>query len=292
MPLKRASRNEHRASYSVPPVVRAIKVLRHIAEGHPVANQAQAARAIGINRTTLFRLLHTLEAEGLIEDVAGNGNFVLGAGILELAGRKISSLDVAQVASPVLARLASETRLSCHLAILEGREVLYVVRQAPNVPLVSNVQVGTRLPAHAATMGRAILAHMPWDDVKERFRGRQLQAITSKTATTLADLARQLEHDRAAGISDSSSYYEAGIDSIAAPIFDHTGNVIAAINVSGPERAFQGHEGRRNEITRALIEAAREICQRMGYAGQHDALLVRSIASNDSEAAAHAKRPV
>jgi DNA-binding IclR family transcriptional regulator len=267
MQKKATSPERGSRSYSVPPVVRAIKVLRYIAAGNSMANQAHAARAIGINRTTLLRILHTLEAEGLIEHQRENGDFVLGAGVLELAGRKISSLDVTHVATPVLARLAAMLGLSCHLGVLDGCEILYVVRQAPNVPLVSNVHVGTRLPAHAATMGRAILAHMPWEQVVERFGERPLVPVTSKTATTLADLALQLEHDRAAGLSDSRSHFEVGIDSIGAPIFDHSGKVIAAINVSGPERAFHTHKGRRREIAAALIEAAREICARMGHVG-------------------------
>ena len=176
----------------MPPVVRAIKVLRYIAAGKSVANQAQAARALGINRTTLLRLLHTLEVEGLIEAVPGGTDYVLGGGIVELARGKLGSLDVAQVAAPVLAELAARLGLSCHLGVLDGREVVYVARHAPNVPLVSNVQVGTRLPAHASTIGRAILAHMPWADVEARFRGRPLHAVTAKTATTLAALERQL----------------------------------------------------------------------------------------------------
>lgn len=270
MPRKPQSSDSKGASYSVPPVVRAIKVLRYIAAGNPVANQARAARAIGINRTTLLRLLHTLEAEGLIESQPDSGNFVLGTGVLELAGRKISSLDVAHVASPVLARLAARLGLSCHLGVLDGSDVLYVVRQAPNVPLVSNVQVGTRLPAHAATMGRAILAHLPADEVAERFGGRKLPASTPKTATTLGELTRQLEHDRTAGYCDSRSHFEPGIDAIAAPIFDHTGKAIAAINVSGPERAFETHPHRRHEIADALMEAAREICRHMGHMSDTD----------------------
>jgi DNA-binding IclR family transcriptional regulator len=274
------------ASYSVPPVVRAIKVLRYIAAGHSVANQARAAREIGINRTTLLRILHTLQDEGLIESQPESGNFVLGTGVLELAGRKISSLDVAHVAAPVLARLAARLGLSCHLGVLEGREILYVVRQAPNVPLVSNVQVGTRLPAHAATMGRAILAHMPRDEVSERFRGQPLEAVTAKTATSLAALSRQLEHDRAAGISDSSSHYESGIDSIASPIFDHSGRVIAAINVSGPERAFNTHKSRRREIADALMDAASEICRRMGHGGLPP-FAANPVQNERSEAMAH-----
>ena len=109
-------------AYSVPPVVRAIKLLRYIADGNSVANQSQAARAIGINRTTMLRLIRTLEAEGFIDRVPGTDNYTLGTGIIELAAHKIFSLDVAQVASPILERVADDLRLSCHLGILEGRE--------------------------------------------------------------------------------------------------------------------------------------------------------------------------
>jgi DNA-binding IclR family transcriptional regulator len=251
-------------TYSVPPVVRAIKVLRYIAAGNSVANQSRAARELGINRTTLLRLLHTLAAEGMIEPVAGSDEYVLGTGTIELAGRKLSSLDVGQVAGPILSSLSFRLGLSCHLGLLDQRDVLYVLRITPDVHLVSNVRIGTRLPAHASSMGRAILAHLPPGEVDRLFSDRDLFAVTDATPTTLRSLHADLAKIRASGIVDSRSGIEPGIDSIAAPVFDRTGGVVAAINVSGPSTAFSGVRGRRNEIEAAVREAATQISRRLG----------------------------
>jgi|LNFM01.1.fsa_nt_gb DNA-binding IclR family transcriptional regulator len=252
-------------AYSVPPVVRAIKVLRYIAAGRSVANQSQAAREIGINRTTLLRLLHTLEAEGMIEAKPGGNDYVLGNGMIELAAQKLSSLDVAQAAGPVLSALAERLGLSCHLGILDRREVLYVLRATPEVHLVSNVRIGTRLPAHASSMGRAILAHLSSEAVNDLFAGADLLAVTGQTPTTMPALHLELGRVRESSIVDSRSGFEQGIDSIAAPVFDHTGCVIAAINASGPESAFGGARGRRASIIMAVREAAALISRRLGY---------------------------
>lgn len=265
MPMKPDESLEASPHYSVPPVVRAIKVLRHIAAGRSVANQSQAAREIGINRTTLLRLLHTLHAERLIAPSTVAGDYVLGTGLIELAAQKLLSLDVAQVAGPVLSRLSARLGLSCHLGILDRREVLYVLRVTPNVHLVSNVTIGTRLPAHASTMGRAILAYMPRADVDELYGDDDLFAVTPSTPTTLALLHDQLAEIRVSGIVDSRSGYEQGIDSIAAPVLDHTGIVVAAINASGPEIAFTSARGRRREIADAVRAAALEISNHLGY---------------------------
>lgn len=252
-------------SYSVPPVVRAIKVLRHIAAGRSVANQSRAAREIGINRTTLLRLLHTLEAEGLIEQTPGAADYVLGTGVIELAASKLSSLDAAQVADSVLRQLAARLGLSCHLGILDRREVLYVLRATPDVHLVSNIRIGTRLHAHASSMGRVILAHLPRAQVDALYDNIEMPLVTATTPATLAELHAQLDEIRATGIVDSRSGYETGIDSIAAPVHDRTGAVVAAINASGPHVAFTGNRSRRMEITDAVREAAREISRRLGH---------------------------
>jgi DNA-binding IclR family transcriptional regulator len=253
---------QHTTLYSVPPVVRAVKLLRHIAAGNSVANQTRAARALGLSRTTLLRLLHTLEREGFIE--RSGDDYVLGTGLIELAAGKILSLDIAQVSDPILTRAARTLGLSCHLGMLDGREVVYVLRATPNQHLVSNVHVGTRLPAHASSMGRAILAHMPAEEVDELFDGVELFPVTDKTPTTMPALRRDLASIRAAGIVDSRSTYEIGIDSIAAPIFDAMGKVVGAINASGPERAFGRPPGRRREIAEAVRLAALEIGRRLG----------------------------
>lgn len=263
---KSGIRLQQAPSYSVPPVVRAIKVLRHIAAGRSVANQSQAAREIGINRTTLLRLLHTLEAEGMIEHVAGSDDYMLGAGLIELAAQKLSSLDVAQVAKPVLSQMSERLGLSCHLGILDRREVLYVLRATPEVHLVSNVRIGTRLPAHASSMGRAILAYLSRDAVDRLFQDADLFAVTAATPTTMKALHTELDRIRASGIVDSRSSYEPGVDSVAAPVFDYSGAVVGAINASGPESAFVGAQGRRAGIVDAVQDAAAAISRQLGFA--------------------------
>lgn len=248
--------------YLSPPVQRAARLLRHIAEGDPVRNMTQTARALDINRTTLLRLLHTLEAERFIEP-RPDGGWRLGNGLIGMAAQAFYSEDLVQVAVPVLTRLAETLGLSAHLGVLDGREVVYVVRRTPNLAFASNIRVGSRLPAHAANMGRIILAHMPAESVRRLFEGVELTAITPHTATSLAALHAMLDADRAAGLAWSEGHFEAAISSVAAVVRDATGAPVAALNVSGQREAFA--RGKK-QIGAAVARAAAEISHRLGWA--------------------------
>ncbi len=253
-------------AYAVPPVERAFKVLRHIAGGDDLRNIASSARALSISRTTLIRLVATLEAERMIERNGEGSGYKLGLGLAGLAAQALFAADIVQISDPVLAELAETLGLSAHLGVLDGRDVLYVARRTPNLHLVSNVRIGSRLPAHATTLGRIILAHMPPDAVQTLFAGVRLKAATDKTPTTLAALMRQVTADRAATLAWSSSHFEVGIASVAAPIFDHTGTIAGAINVTGPTRSFESGAGRTASIEAAIRSAAKRISQRLGLA--------------------------
>src|ERR1700741_2098313 len=128
--------------YLAPPVQRAVRLIRHVAEGNPVLNMSETAKTLKINRTTLLRLLHTLEAEGFVERRAGGG-FQIGLSLVELGARALFSQDLVQVAVPVLTRLAEALALSAHLGVLDGTDVLYLVRRTPNTPLASNIRAGS-----------------------------------------------------------------------------------------------------------------------------------------------------
>ncbi|MDR3523497.1 MAG: IclR family transcriptional regulator [Acetobacteraceae bacterium] len=253
------------SDYLSPPVQRAARLLRQIADGDPVTNMARTARALDINRTTLLRLLHTLEAERLIEprgsDIPG---WRIGRGLIALAAHAFYSDDMVQAAIPVLTHLAETLGLSTHLGQLDGREIVYLVRRTPNLSFVSNIRVGSRLPAHATTMGRIILAHMPQQDVARIFADQPLEAVTAHTAVNLPQLRLRLDQDREAGLAWSDEFFEAGISSVAAPILDAAGQPVAAINISGQVAAFAGEE-RRAEIGRAVVAAAEEISRQLGW---------------------------
>ena len=252
--------------YASPPVQRAARLLRHIAEGDAVTNMSETARALGINRTTLVRLLHTLSAERFIEPRPGGNGWRIGVGLIGLAAQAFFSEDLVQTSVPVLTRLADTLGLSAHLGVLDGLEIVYLVRRVPNYVFASNIRIGSRLPAHAANMGRIILANLPAAQVDRLYAGATLAPVTSHTAVTLAQLHAQLDADRAAGLAWSDGNYEADISSVAAAIFDATGTPVAAINVSGHATDFAG-ASRRSQIAASVRDAATEISQRLGWRG-------------------------
>lgn len=252
--------------YISPPVQRAARLLRHIAEGDRVTNMSRTARELGINRTTLLRLLHTLEAERFIELRPEGQGWRIGVGLIGITAQAFFSEDLVQISVPVLTRLADNLSLSAHLGVLDGLEIVYLVRRVPNHAFASNIRIGSRLPAHAANMGRIILAHLPADRVDRMYAGTVLTRVTPHTSVTLAQLHAQLTADRAAGLAWSDGNYEAGISSVAAAIFDATGMPIAALNVSGHSADFAG-AARRAQIAREVQTAAAEISQRLGWHG-------------------------
>ena len=261
---KRGSRSN---PYIAPPVQRAVRLIRHVAEGNPVLNMSETAKALKINRTTLLRLLHTLEAEGFVERRPNGAGFQVGLSLLEVGARALFSQDLVQVAVPVLTELAETLQLSSHLGVLDGTDVLYLVRRTPNTPLASNIRVGSRLPAHATTMGRMLLAFLPPLEVERLYAGKELQRFSEHTSTTLAALRAKAEKDRSAGIAWSEAHFERGIGSAAVPVFDFAGAPVGAINVSGPVAAF-AQEERRAVIGTRLRMAGTEISRRLGWVGE------------------------
>jgi DNA-binding IclR family transcriptional regulator len=261
-------------TYAVPPVERAFKLLRQIAGGDAVANVSETARALKLSRTTVIRLLGTLEAEQMIERRMDGPGYKLGLGLAGLAGRALVASDIVQLGDPIIQTLAESLGLSAHIGVLQNRDVLYVARRTPNVHLVSNVGIGSRLPAHATTLGRIILAHMSRETVTTLFQGRRLTAATDKTPTTLAALRTILDADRAGGIAWSDSHFEVGISSAAAAVFDRTRSVIGAINVTGPSARFNAIS--RSAIEHAVRNAAETISRGLGHAPPNKVVASRS----------------
>ncbi|MGO4712838.1 IclR family transcriptional regulator [Bradyrhizobium sp. 2TAF24] len=259
------ARRSEAPAYGIPAVEKAIKLLRHISEGESVANLSHTASALRINRTTLMRLIASLEAGRFIEKKPYGLGYQIGPGLIGVAAQTFLSRDLNQTALPYLITLSEEFGLSTHLGILEGRDVLYLLRQVPHVFRASAVRVGSRLPAHATSMGRIMLAYLPEAQLRALFDGAALEAATEQTVTTIDDLVAETRAARQAGLAWSHSSYEAGVDSCAAPIFDHSGLVVAAINITGPESAFSIQGGKRARISEALRRAALNISERLGY---------------------------
>lgn len=245
--------------YSVPPVERAIRLLRYIGDGHSCRNLSTASRDLGINRTTLIRLIHTLLEERMIEETAEAAGYRLGVGLVTLGAQAIGGRDLVRTCQPVLQRLCEESSMSAHIGIIDGTDIVYLARVAPNSHLVSNVQAGARLRAHTSSIGRAILAEMNPQDIASLLDGAKLEALTAKSPTTVKAVIAQASDDKSKGYAWSVGNFEAGIGSCGAAIFDHTGTVVGALNVSGPDSRFSDpkqSETIRNAVCRAAVDAS------------------------------------
>lgn len=256
-----------RPEYSVPPVERAFRLLRYIAAGNRCRNMNQTAKDIGINRTTLIRLIATLEAERMIDAVPDDGGYRLGTGLITLAAQALNERGLVPTARPVLRRLVEELNLSAHLGVRDGRDIVYLARETPNSHLASMVREGTRLPAHATTIGRILLSALSNRELETLYAGHPLEAYSDKTRTSLDDLRAQLENDRNHGISWSVANFEPDIGSAAVTVYDHQGSPIAAINVTGHASTFVPDSPQVARIEARLKEAAREISEALGYRG-------------------------
>lgn len=249
--------------YVVPPVQRAFLLLRYIASGNRCEKIGKAVTDTGLNRTTLIRLLQTLVDERAIEKRADG--YHLGIGLISLAGDALFAHDIVEYARPVLERLAHETKLSSHLGVLDGQEIVYLLKSNPNVHLISNVRVGRRLPSYATTIGRILLGALPADEVRELLHDLPFQKYTQKTAPDIEELITQITEDHAIGLAWSYSNFERGLGSCAAAVFDRNGQAVAGINVTGHESHFEPNSPSRERIGQLVAESAKTLSAMMGH---------------------------
>lgn len=191
---------------------------------------SESSRLTGLSRPVTRRVLLTLEELGYAN--SNSGRFSLTAKILSLGYSYISSLKIWEITTPYLVSLSEKIGESCSLCTLDDTEIIYVARVPVKKFLKISIGIGTRLPAYATSMGKVILAHLPPHKLDEYFKKVVLVPYTEKTCTDEKELRVELEKIRKHGWAISYEQLEEGLISIATPIKDIRGKVVAAINCS------------------------------------------------------------
>jgi IclR family pca regulon transcriptional regulator len=235
---------------------RGLAVIRAFGTDRARMTLSEVAREAELSRASARRFLHTLVELGYV--VTDGRMFALRPQVLELGYAYLSSLSLPEVAQPHLEQLAEDVGESSSVAVLDGSDIVYVARVATRRIMSAAIQVGTRFPAAATSMGRAVLAHVP-DGEREAFLADvTLTPLTSRTITEKSALRTELDTVREQGWALVDQELEEGLRSIAAPLRDTTGQVVAAVNVSAPVRRGPVDE-MATEFLPALLRAAREI---------------------------------
>jgi DNA-binding IclR family transcriptional regulator len=228
---------------------------------------AELTKRLNLPRSSVFRILCTLERNGYVETDPSGKAYELGPGVLRLGYQHLASRDVVQVARAEIEALAKRTGISAHLAVRDGREIVYLIHAPGNANFVSNLGVGDRLPAHATPMGQLLLSELSRAELYTMYEESSLEALTNQTPRSRRKLADVVASAAANGYVSSHGTVHAGGKSVAAPIYNAAGTIVAAIDISGPDVAFETGQ-LETRYLKEVLKTALSISSRLGYSGK------------------------
>ena len=248
--------------YNVPGLERGLRLLQLFDRSRQLLTAAEMARALAIPRSTAFRIAQTLEFLGFLQ--RDGDRYRIGAAVLRLGFEYIASLEVTDLARPVIERLRDATGLSSQLVVRDGREVVVVLKASPPTTFSTNVTVGTRLPAHATVLGRVLMSDADDEALRALYPEPTLPRVSPGSPRTLAELGRLLREDRARGYAISESFFEQGVSAVAAPVRNESGAIVAAVSVTAQRATLEPGEP-RERLVRQVTGAAAELSHRLNH---------------------------
>ncbi len=240
---------------SIQSVKRAFDVLGTLGDG-PLGVTEVADRA-GLPKSTAARVLATLVGEGAVEQVPGDTSYRLGPRLITLAAGFSLTRSLAAIARPMLTDLAEASGEAAGLAMPDGDLVHYIDQVDTVQPVLVRDWTGARIPLHAVSSGQVLLAFRTPAAI-ERYLERPMERFTDHTLTDADAVRERLREVRRQGCNWAMDEFEDGISSIAAPIADASGEVIAAVHVHGPSYRFPA-EGSKVELAQLVIAGAARI---------------------------------
>ena len=245
-----------RETHFVQSLERGLSVIGAFGPETPQLSLSEVARSTGLTRAAARRFLLTLVDLGFMRQ---DGKlFRLTPRVLSLGYAYLSSLSLPGVAEPYLEQLAREVHESSSLSVLDGHDIVYVARVPTSRIMTVTINVGTRFPAYATSMGRVLLASLDEDALEEHLSTLELHRFTEHTVATHDDLRAMLPAIRTQGYALVDQELEHGLRSLAAPVRNRHGKVVAAVNVSSHVSRITRDKARRQFLP-PLLRAVADI---------------------------------
>lgn len=235
---------------------RGLEVIRSFSAAAPRQTLSEVAVRSGLTRAGARRILLTLQTLGYVE--CEGKQFILTPRILDLGFAYLSSMPIWNLAEPVMEGLVEQVKESCSAAVLEGTDIVYVLRVPTRKIMRNSLGVGSRLPACCTSLGRVLLAGLPDAEVLRRLQASPREALTRHTATDIDALLARVQQARRQGWCLVNQELEEGLVSIAAPIIGRGGRLVAALNISGQANRT-GARLMQETMLPPLLQAAQRI---------------------------------
>lgn len=242
---------------------RTILILEKIAGKKEGLTHGELSAALQIPKSSLTSLLANLQKRNYLSFDHDNRHYALGPQILILASHYLAGLDLVETGRPIINDLMTATEESTGLTIKKGNEILTVYNKNCPHPIMHSLKIGDRAPVYATAAGRAILAHLPAEEIHQYLESVELKAITPATVTDRNRILSELKSIRTSGIAYCREEFHEGSTAMAAAVFDMHGKVAASIHVVAPSIRFNA--SKESLIADALRRAAAELSNRLGF---------------------------
>jgi DNA-binding IclR family transcriptional regulator len=263
---------ESQEKYLVPGLERGLRLLCEFSRQDKTLSAPELARRLDVPRSTVFRLLTTLERMGFVERNDGGRDYRLGMAVLRLGFEYLASLELTEIGRPLLDRLRDEISYSCNLVVRDGRSIVYVAKSVTQTAFASHVNVGTRLPAHATVLGRVLLEDLTLAELRDLYPEDHLEVFSSNTPKTVVELFDMVQNDKQRGYVLQEGFFETSISTIAAPVRDHSGRVVAAMGATIPSPHIESDQ--LDLIVVKVRDTANELSRLLDHAPQKSGKVV------------------
>lgn len=251
---------------TVQAVDRTLAILENLAVHRGAVPLSVLAREVGLNVSTVHRLLHTLMSRGFVQQEAESGRYKLGIKVFELGTAALSSLDVRQAGRPLLEEIVRQCNETANLVVLDGDEVVYVdqVESSRQVKMIA--KIGGRAPVYCTGAGKAILAHLSPPERDALIARIPFQRRTARTIVDPEELRRELDEITRTGCSLDLEEMEDGVRCVAVPVWNSFSRVVGAISVSGPSSRLTD-EYLEAKLIPTVKSAGLQLSRRLGFTG-------------------------
>lgn len=243
-------------------IQRAAAILRSFTEAEPELGVSELSRRLGLHKSTVSRMIATLQDEGFIDQNQETGKYRLGVGLVSLAGVALGRLNARAAAQPHLADLVAISQETVNVTVLDGTECVNIERAASSQPIQYIGWIGRRSPLHCTASGKLILAHMT-PEQRTAVLPNPLKSYTDKTVADIQQLTGQLNQICQQKYAVVHEEYDAGISAIAAPLYNHLGSLLATVSISGP--TYRLSDSKFAEFLPTLLATCQTISAELGF---------------------------
>lgn len=245
-----------------------MRLLEALVERRQPVGVSELARALGLDKSRVYRLLLTLKAKGYLEQDPATRKYMVGPKLVVLSSRILGNNDLYVQARPVMKKVRKGTGETVHLAVRMEDHAVYIAQEISPEVIGVNTEVGQREPLYCTAVGKALVAFLPEEEMDAIVQRLEFRPYTPRTITSPAQFKAHCWDVRAQGYAVDDEELHPGVRCIGAPIRGHEGSVVASLGISGPASRLSHDAIPR--LARIVVHSANEISYRLGYLGDTD----------------------